>query len=67
LAGAVAGVAAAFALSRLVGSLLFQVSPYNSAIATSAVCMLIAMGATACLVPARRAAAVDPMQALRRE
>jgi predicted permease len=67
LTGAVAGVAVAFASARVVGSLLFQVSPYNSAIATSAVCVLVAMGAAACLLPARRAAAVDPMQALRRE
>ena len=37
LAGAVAGVAVAFAFARVVGSLLFQVSPYDSAIATSAV------------------------------
>ena len=67
LAGAVAGVAVAFASARVVGSLLFQVSPYNSAIAGSAVCVLVAIGAAACLLPARRAAAVDPMQALRRE
>jgi predicted permease len=67
LAGAVAGVAAAFAFARVVGSLLFQVSPYNSAIATSAVGVLVAMGALACLLPARHAASVDPMQALRRE
>jgi len=50
-----------------VGSLLFEVSPYNSAIATSAVGVLMALGAAACLLPARRAAAVEPMQALRRE
>ena len=67
LAGAVIGVAVAFAFARVVGSLLFQVSPYNSAIATSAVCVLVAIGTAACLLPARRAAAVDPMQALRRE
>jgi predicted permease len=67
LAGAVAGVAVAFACARVVGSLLFQVSPYNSAIAGGAVCVLVALGAVACLLPARRAASVDPMQALRRE
>jgi predicted permease len=67
LAGAVAGVGLAFAFARVVGSLLFQVSPYNSAIATSAVCVRMALGAAACLLPARRAAAVEPMQALRRE
>jgi predicted permease len=67
LAGAVAGIAVAFAFARVVGSLLFQVSPYNSAIASGAVCVLVALGAAACLLPARRAASVDPMQALRRE
>lgn len=67
LAGAAAGVAVAFASARVVGSLLFQVSPYDSAIASSAVCVLVLMGAAACLLPARRAASVDPMEALRRE
>ncbi len=67
VAGAVAGVAVAFASARVVGSLLFQVSPYDSAIASSAVCVLVAMGTAACLLPARRAASVDPMEALRRE
>jgi predicted permease len=67
LAGAAAGVALAFAFGRLVGSLLFEVSPYNSTMATSAVCLLVLMGTAACLLPARRAASVDPMQAIRRE
>jgi predicted permease len=67
VAGSIAGVAVAFACARVVGSLLFQVSPYNSAIASGAVFVLIGLGTAACLIPARRAAAVDPMQALRRE
>jgi ABC-type antimicrobial peptide transport system permease subunit len=67
LAGAVAGIAVAFGLARIVGSLLFQVSPYNPLITTSAVCVLLAIGTAACLLPARRAATVDPMEALRRE
>jgi predicted permease len=67
LTGAVAGVALAFAFARVVGSLLFQVSPYDSAIASGAVCVLVAMGTAACLLPARSAASVDPMEALRRE
>jgi predicted permease len=65
--GAVAGVAVAFASARVVSSLLFQVSPYDSAIATSAVLLLLGTGTAACLLPARRAASVDPMQTLRRE
>jgi predicted permease len=67
VAGALAGVGLAFAFARVVGSLLFEVSAYNSAIASSAVGVLVALGAAACLLPARRAAAVEPMQALRRE
>jgi predicted permease len=67
LVGAVAGVAVAFASARLVSSLLFQVSPYDSVIATSAVFLLLGTGTAACLLPARRAASVDPMQMLRRE
>jgi predicted permease len=65
--GAVAGVAVAFASARVLSSLLFQVSPYDSAIATSAVFLLLGTGTAACLLPARRAASVDPMQTLRRE
>ncbi len=67
VAGAAAGVALAFASGRLVSSLLFQVSPYDPALTIGAVCALLAVGTTACLLPARRAASVDPMQALRSE
>jgi predicted permease len=67
LAGSVAGVALTFALQRVVRSLLFAVSPYDSTLTSGAVCVLAAIGTMACLLPARRAASVDPMQALRRE
>jgi len=67
LLGAVAGLGAALALARMVSSLLFQVSPYNPAIVAGAVCVLVAVGTVACLLPARRAAAVEPMRALRAE
>jgi ABC-type lipoprotein release transport system permease subunit len=46
---------------------LFEVSPYNAAITSSAVAVLVGMGTAACLLPARRAALVDPMEAIRRE
>ncbi|MGB9078650.1 MAG: FtsX-like permease family protein, partial [Terracidiphilus sp.] len=65
--GAIAGIALAFGSARLVSSLLFQVNPYDPALAFAAVCILILVGTTACLLPARRAAAVEPMQALRTE
>jgi len=65
--GTAAGVAVSFASGRLIGSLLFQVSPYNPAVAAGAVVLLLAIGAAGCLLPARRAASVDPVQALRSE
>jgi len=65
--GATAGVALAFGFARLLSSLLYQVSPYDPALAAGAVCVLFAVGTTACLLPARRAASVEPMQALRTE
>jgi Acidobacterial duplicated orphan permease len=65
--GAVAGIALAFGLARLVSSLLYQVSPYDSAMSAGAVCVLVIVGVAACLLPARRAASVEPMQALRSE
>jgi len=65
--GTAAGVALTFGAGRVVSSLLFQVSPYDPTLTAGAVCVLLAVGATACLLPARRAAAVEPMQALRTE
>lgn len=65
--GAAVGVAVAFGSARMVSSLLFQVSPYDPAVAGSAVFVLLALGTAACLLPARRAASVEPMQALRTE
>lgn len=67
LAGAAIGVAAAFASARLIGSLLFEVSPYNPGIAAATIAVLMAVGAAACLLPAHRAAGVDPMRAIRTE
>ena len=67
VAGAAAGVALAFGSARLVSSLLFQVSPYDPVLAGGAVCVLLAVGITGCLLPARRAASVEPMRALRAE
>jgi macrolide transport system ATP-binding/permease protein len=65
--GAAAGTALAFGSARVLGSLLFQVSPYDPVLTAGAVSVLLAIGATACLLPAHRAAAVEPMRALRTE
>jgi len=61
------GLAAAFAVSRLLTKLLFEVSP-NDAMAYAGVSVLLAAVVfLACLIPARRASKVDPMVALRCE
>jgi predicted permease len=65
--GAVAGIAIGFASARAIASLLFQTSPYNPAVIACATLLLGMVGAAACLIPARQAAAVEPMQALRTE
>jgi ABC-type antimicrobial peptide transport system permease subunit len=67
IAGAACGIAIAFGFARLVASLLFEVSPFNPAIVAGAICILLAVGAAACMLPAHRAGSVDPMQALRTE
>ena len=67
VAGAIVGIAIAFAFGRLIGSLLFQVDAFNPWIAAAAAASLLLAGASACLLPARRAASIDPMQALRSE
>ena len=65
--GAAAGITLAFGSARVVSSLLFQVSPYDPVLTAGAVGVLLAVGSIACLLPAHRAAAVEPMQALRAE
>jgi len=65
--GAVAGTALAFGSSRLLTSLLFEVSPYDPLLTAGAVGVLLTVGTVGCLLPARRAAGVEPMLALRAE
>jgi predicted permease len=65
--GAAAGIALAFGSAHIVSSLLFHVSPYDPILSAGAVAVLLAVAAVACLLPAHRAAATDPMQSLRTE
>jgi ABC-type antimicrobial peptide transport system permease subunit len=65
--GAVAGIAASLALTRLMASQLFGVSSYDPITFASVAVVLMLVGLAACWIPARRAMRVDPMVALRYE
>jgi putative ABC transport system permease protein len=65
--GLAIGILSAIALGRLIASQLYQVSAHNPALLGGATVLLAAIALLACLLPARRAALVDPVQALRTE
>jgi predicted permease len=65
--GVVCGLAGAVASTRLMSSLLFQVSPLDPATYAGVACVLVAAAALASYLPALRATGIDPMDALRAE
>ncbi len=65
--GLAAGVVAALALSRVLGSLLFGVSPFSPLLYAAAAGGLLLVAAAACWLPARRAVRIAPSLALRVE
>jgi ABC-type antimicrobial peptide transport system permease subunit len=65
--GIALGAVGAWAASRFVRSLLFGVKPLDPWVLTASTAVLLATAVIACLLPARRAAAVHPMDALRTE
>jgi putative ABC transport system permease protein len=67
LIGLGAGLLAAIAGARLIASLLFEVTAYDPAVFAAAIAVVLAAAALACWLPARRAARVDPLVALRAE
>jgi putative ABC transport system permease protein len=65
--GLVIGVGASFATNRLIRSELWGTTPTDPMTFAIAILVTLAIGAIACLVPARRAVLVEPMVALRHE
>ncbi len=65
IAGLAAGVWASFALLRYVSTLLYGVTPHDAASFLVVPFVIALVAALACVVPARRAARVDPLRALR--
>jgi len=67
LAGVALGVLGSLGLTRLLGSLLFEVKPTDPFVLASVAALLSFIAALANYIPARRATKVDPMVALRYE
>jgi len=66
-AGIVAGLGAALGLTRLVKSMLYGIQPYDPLTLAAGVSILMVVALAASWIPARRAAGVQPMEALRHE
>jgi predicted permease len=63
--GVALGLAGALALSRFLSGMLFQVVPYDPGAMAAAVLLIVAVALAAAVIPARRAARVDPVESLR--
>jgi putative ABC transport system permease protein len=63
----VIGLAAAFGLTRLIATMLFDISAHDPITLIGVVALLILVALVACYLPAQRATRVDPMITLRNE
>jgi putative ABC transport system permease protein len=63
--GLIVGLAGTFAIGRLLAAQLYQISPHDPLLLAAATIVLTMAALLACLIPARRATSVDPIQALR--
>ena len=67
LLGSAVGLIGAFALTRILRNLLFEIKPFDLLTFSFVTLLLVAVALLACWLPARRAGKVDPMEALRYE
>jgi ABC-type lipoprotein release transport system permease subunit len=67
LAGSAIGLAGAFVLTRFLRAYLYQISPMDPVTFVIVPLLITGVAMLACYIPARRAAKVDPMEALRYE
>jgi len=67
IAGVILGLAGAFAVTRVLQTFLFGVTPTDPIAFAVVTCAVIAVGLTAAWMPARRATRIDPVAALRAE
>jgi putative ABC transport system permease protein len=65
--GLVLGLAGSLSLSRLLGTLLFEITPTDTATYVSIALLLLVISVIACVIPARRAAGIDPVLALKHD
>jgi putative ABC transport system permease protein len=65
--GLAAGIAGAFALTRVMAKLLFEVTPFDPVTIAAVTLLMMVLALLACYIPARHASRVDPMAALRYE
>jgi putative ABC transport system permease protein len=65
--GVVIGIAGSFALTRLLGTLLWGVTPTDPSTYVVVIMTLVTVSMLACYLPARRALFIEPMIALRHE
>jgi ABC-type antimicrobial peptide transport system permease subunit len=65
LIGLVIGIPAALVATHFMASLLYEVKPYDPVAFLGAILLLAVCAVVAGIIPARRAASIDPMQALR--
>jgi ABC-type antimicrobial peptide transport system permease subunit len=65
--GVIAGVACSWMAARAIKSMLFGIGPHDLVTIVAASMLLVTCGLIAAFIPARRAASIDPIQALRTE